>query len=122
MRILVIDDEECIRDSLRMYLADRGHEVMTLEHPSHCDGDESRLCHGQETCADVLIIDQWMPEMTGIEYLARRHDWGCRALGQRKALISANLSEAQRRQALNLGCTVFVKPVSLEQIENWLAG
>ena len=122
MRILIVDDEESIRDSLNIYLTERGHDVLTLEHPSRCDGESNRLCHGHETCADVLIIDQWMPEMTGIEYLARRHDWGCRALGQRKALISANLSEQQRLQALELGCTVFAKPVSLEQIENWLEG
>ena len=122
MRILIVDDEESIRDSLKIYLTERGHDVLTLEHPSRCDGESNRLCHGYETCADVLIIDQWMPEMTGIEYLSRRHDWGCRALGQRKALISANLSEQLRLQALELGCTVFTKPVSLKQIENWLEG
>jgi CheY-like chemotaxis protein len=120
LRILIVDDEECIRDSLQMHLSEKGHDVTTRAHPSRCDGSANRLCHGYEECADVLIIDQWMPQMTGIEYLARRHDWGCRAVGQRKALISANLPDHLHAQAIELGCTVFDKPVSLGQIELWI--
>jgi len=120
LRILVIDDEECIRDSIRMYFADKGYDVVTHAHPSKCDGAGNRLCHGQDKCADVLIIDQWMPEMTGIEYLARRHDWGCRSMGQRKALMSANLPDDLRAQAIELGCTVFEKPVRLNELEKWI--
>lgn len=120
LRILVIDDEESIRDSLAMYFQDKGHDVVTVEHPSRCDGEAQRLCHGQDECADVLIIDQWMPEMTGIEYLSQRHDWGCRAMGQHKALMSANISSEIRLQAKELGCKVFEKPVRLGEIEDWI--
>ncbi len=120
LRILVIDDEESIRDSLAIYFQDMGHDVVTVEHPSRCDGKQQRLCHGHEECADILLIDQWMPEMTGIEYLAQRHDWGCRAMGQRKALMSANLPDEVRLQAEDLGCKVFDKPVLLGEIEDWI--
>lgn len=120
LRILVVDDEECIRDSLRIHLTEKGYDVATQECPSRCDGSANRLCHGHEECADVLIIDQWMPKMTGLEYLSRRHDWGCRAMGQRKALISANLPDHLYAQAIELGCTVFDKPVRLGQIERWI--
>ena len=120
LRILVIDDEECIRESLAIYFQEKGHDVVTVEHPSRCDGKKKRLCHGHEECADILLIDQWMPEMTGIEYLAKRHDWGCRAMGQRKALMSANLSDEVRLQAIDLGCKVFEKPVRLGDIEDWI--
>ena len=121
LRILIVDDEECIRDSMQMYLSEKGYDVATLENPVRCDGADSRLCHGLDDCADVLIIDQWMPEMTGLEYLSCRHDWGCRAMGQSKALMSASLTDDLRKQALELGCTVFEKPVSLESIEGWIA-
>ena len=120
LRILVIDDEESIRESLANYFQEKGHDVVTVEHPSRCDGKQKRLSHGHEECADILLIDQWMPEMTGIEYLAQRHDWGCRAKGQRKALMSANLSNEIRLQAKDLGCKIFEKPVHLGEIEDWI--
>ena len=120
LRILIVDDEECIRDSMRIYFTEKGYDVVTLAHPNKCGGTENSLCHGREECADILIIDQWMPEMTGIEYLSRRHDWGCRSMGQHKALISANLSEQLCLQAMQLGCVVFEKPVRFEQIEAWM--
>jgi len=119
-KILIIDDEESIRESLSIYFREKGYDVVSVEHPSECNGSENRLCHGQDECADILIIDQWMPKMTGIEYLARRHDWGCRSMGQRKALMSANLPDSLRAQAVELGCKVFDKPVRLDDLEAWI--
>lgn len=121
MQILVVDDEESIRESLTMHFRSKGFLVSSAPFPSRCNGSKNRLCHGLDKCADILIIDQWMPEMTGLEYLAGRHDWGCRSLGQHTALMSASLSQSLHKQAIELGCTVFQKPVRLEQIEDWIS-
>jgi DNA-binding NtrC family response regulator len=64
-RILVVDDQDLIRDSLAATLAREGHEVIAAG-----DGAAavSRLSNG--TRFDLLITDLKMPKMTGIELLA----------------------------------------------------
>ena len=121
LRVLIIDDEECIRDSLGLYLSEKGYEVQTANDPSICIGVKDGFNRSTEPCADVIIVDQWMPVMTGIDFLSQRHEWGCKSASQHKALMSANLSEDLKEQAIQLGCKVFEKPVRLSEIEEWLA-
>src|SRR3954467_15767049 len=63
-RILVVDDQEMMRDSLAATLAREGHEVVAAG-----DGQAgvSRLSSAK---FDLLISDLKMPKMTGIELLA----------------------------------------------------
>src|SRR6476620_9847065 len=63
-KILVVDDQEMMRDSLAANLVREGHEVIAAG-----DGAAavSRL-QGQRF--DLLITDLKMPRMTGIELLA----------------------------------------------------
>src|SRR5882672_5354336 len=63
-KILVVDDQEMMRDSLAATLAREGHEVVAAG-----DGQAgvSRLGAGK---FDLLISDLKMPKMTGIELLA----------------------------------------------------
>src|SRR4051812_24922104 len=64
-KILVVDDQEMMRDSLCATLAREGHEVVAAG-----DGQAgvSRLSGGGRF--DLLITDLKMPKMTGIELLA----------------------------------------------------
>src|SRR5262244_3038795 len=63
--ILVVDDEENIRHTLRGVLADEGYEV--LEAP-----DGRRALELLERVAPRLaIVDVWMPEVDGIELVQR---------------------------------------------------
>lgn len=63
-RILIVDDQEMMRDSLAGTLAREGHEVVAAG-----DGVAAvaRLANGR---FDLLITDLKMPRMTGIELLA----------------------------------------------------
>src|SRR6184192_2295643 len=63
-KILVVDDQEMMRDSLAATLAREGHEVVAAG-----DGQAgvSRLSGGGRF--DLLISDLKMPKMTGIELL-----------------------------------------------------
>jgi DNA-binding NtrC family response regulator len=63
-RILVVDDQEMMRDSLAGTLAREGHEIVSAS-----DGAAAvaRLGAGR---FDLLISDLRMPKMTGIELLA----------------------------------------------------
>ncbi len=63
--ILVVDDEETIRQSLKGILSDEGHEVLTA--PS---GEESLRIIGEEL-PDLVLLDIWLPGIDGIETLQR---------------------------------------------------
>ena len=120
LRILVVDDEESIRESIAIHLREKGYEVQVFENPLYCPGTEANPCRSPHDCGDVLIIDQWMPRMSGLDYLLGRRKWGCAKTRQHVALMSANLPPDLRRQAVELGCEVFEKPVRLIDIEEWL--
>jgi two-component system, NtrC family, response regulator HydG len=64
-RILVVDDQEMMRDSLAATLAREGHEIVACgDGPAAVD----RLSAGARV--ELLITDLKMPRMTGIELLA----------------------------------------------------
>ena len=64
-RILVIDDEAAIRDSLRMILEYQGYAVMTA-----ATGDEGVALVEREA-PDLVFLDIKMPGMDGLEVLQR---------------------------------------------------
>ncbi len=64
LRIMVVDDDADIRQSLNNYLADRGHDV-TL-----ADNAERALDQLQAQAVDVVITDVRMTGMDGFELLA----------------------------------------------------
>ncbi len=62
-RILVIDDDEAIRQGIRRFLAGQGYEVEVAE-----NGKEALRLFEAEP-ADLVITDINMPEMDGIEII-----------------------------------------------------
>src|SRR3954451_9666328 len=64
-RILVIDDEAAIRDSLRMTLEYEGYEFMGA-----ATGQEG-LAVAERDAPDLVLLDIKMPGMDGIEVLDR---------------------------------------------------
>ena len=69
-RILVVDDEESIRDLLRLVLTGEGYSVVTAN-----DGEEA-IEHLEAQRFDLVITDLVMPKVNGIEVLraAKRID------------------------------------------------
>jgi two-component system response regulator AtoC len=65
VKILVVDDEAIIRDSLRDWLSDVGHQVLTAE-----DGFQALKMIEKEK-PGIAIVDLVMPGMDGIELLKR---------------------------------------------------
>ena len=64
-RILVIDDEVAIRDSLRMILEYEGYEFLGA-----ATGQDGLSLLGRET-VDLVFLDIKMPGMDGLEVLQR---------------------------------------------------
>jgi len=65
MRIMVVDDEEAIRESLAAWLIKEGYHVETA------DSGVSALKRIQETLFDLFLVDIKMPGMDGLELLSR---------------------------------------------------
>ncbi len=119
LNVLIVDDEECIRTSLSIHLTEMGHKVETAEHPLECVCVQNGSCQSEGPCADVVIADQYMPHMTGLEFVASRVERGCNGETQHLAIMSANLTDEDFLQAAELGCRVFNKPFRLDEIDKW---
>lgn len=69
-RVLVVDDESTILESVRGILEDEGYEVTVVSSGQAC------LDILQREPADLVILDIWMPGMDGLEVLQRiKRDW-----------------------------------------------
>jgi DNA-binding response OmpR family regulator len=64
MRVLVIDDNNELRDVVRLALEAGGHQVLTATH-----GREG-VAYLNGHHVDVVVTDLFMPEMDGIEVIA----------------------------------------------------
>ena len=62
-RILIVDDEESIREFLEIMLKKEGYEVASVE-----DGQKAIDYLGKKS-VDLVISDLQMPNVTGIELL-----------------------------------------------------
>ena len=65
MRILLIEDEDRLREQLRDHLEEAGHVIDTA-----ADGEEG-LYAGSEFPVDIAVIDLGLPKLSGIEVIQR---------------------------------------------------
>jgi two-component system nitrogen regulation response regulator NtrX len=105
--ILVVDDEQGIREVLRDVLGDEGHRVITVE-----DGFRA-LEILEEGTVDLVILDVWLPNMGGIDVLKRIRDgWPEIEV----VVISGHANINMAVQAVKIGAFDFLeKPLSLEK-------
>ncbi|GHH46538.1 DNA-binding response regulator [Lentzea cavernae] len=106
MRLLVVDDDPDVRDSLRRSLEFEGYEVTTA-----ADGAEALpLVHR----ADLAILDLMMPNLDGSEACRR-----LRAAGERLPVLMLTARDAlgDRVTGLDAGADDYlVKPFALEEL------
>jgi len=107
-QILVVDDEERIRQSLNGILKDEGYEVVESK-----DGVQA-LKQLENDPPDLVLLDIWMPGMDGMEVLERMK-------GQIPNLpvimISGHGNIELAVKAVKLGAYDFIeKPLSLEKV------
>ena len=110
MKILVVDDEAAVRDSLQRALALEGYDVELA-----ADGDEAldRLDTG-EVAPDAIVLDVLMPNVDGLE-TARR----LRGAGNRTPILMLTArDEVEARVAgLDAGADDYVvKPFALAEL------
>lgn len=117
LRILVIDDEECIRDTFKWHLKAQGHEVVTASEPAQCDIYLGNCCQSETPCADVLLIDYNMPNITGLEFIELMAQRGCKSHPANKVIMSGNTTAIDMQRVEQLGCQVVQKPFSFRELD-----
>jgi two-component system, NtrC family, nitrogen regulation response regulator NtrX len=107
-RILVIDDEAAIRDSMRMILDYEGYEVMTA-----ATGEEGVALVEREA-PDLVFLDIKMPGMDGLEVLQRlRHLVEVTPI----VVVSGHATISTAVEATRLGAFDFIeKPLASERV------
>jgi CheY-like chemotaxis protein len=121
-RAIICDDDHQVLDLFRRMLEKMGYEVLTAETPVTCAfySDHADICPQHDRCTDVLITDNSMPGMTGMELLEIQHQRGCKLTSKNKALMTGNADTELRKKAAELGCRVFPKPLSISTLIEWL--
>jgi two-component system, NtrC family, nitrogen regulation response regulator NtrX len=107
-RILVIDDEAAIRDSMRMILEYEGYEFVGAS-----SGPEGLALVERET-PDLVFLDVKMPGMDGIEVLTR-----VKALQETLpvVIVSGHATVATAVEATKLGAFDFIeKPLATDRV------
>ena len=108
MKILIIDDDEWIRDSLRIYFEAEGCHVVVLETA------EEGLAELQYQAYDLIIVDYKLPGMDGIEFFKRTYDEHLDAM---KVLITAYRTNSVVSEARKLKIQGFIeKPFTSESL------
>ena len=109
-KILIIDDERGIRNTLREILADEGHDVEVAEN------GKQGLEMAQAKAYDLIYSDIKMPEMDGIELLTALKS-GEEVIETPVVMISGHGDVETAVQALKLGAYDFLlKPLDLNRI------
>jgi two-component system nitrogen regulation response regulator NtrX len=107
-KILVIDDEKSIRDSLRGVLEDEGYEVREAE------SGESALELVKKERFDVIFLDVWLPGIDGIEVLMKLKE---RDDSIPVIMISGHANIETAVKATKIGAYDFLeKPLSSERV------
>lgn len=100
-KILVVEDDETMRQTLAALLRREGFEVLTAS-----DGEEGYR-QALVMCPDLIITDLQMPVLNGVE-LARLIRGQCGQLSQAPILaLSANLQEYNLSERMSAGINRF---------------
>ncbi|MGH3010753.1 MAG: response regulator transcription factor [Gaiellaceae bacterium] len=110
MRILLVDDERAVRDSLRRALELEGYEVELA-----ADGQEALdLLDSEAPDPDALVLDVLMPRVDGLEVCRR-----LRGAGRRLPvlMLTARVEVENRVEGLDAGADDYLtKPFALEEL------
>ena len=109
IKILIIDDEKDIRDSLKDILADEGYEIFLASNAR----DAKKIKISKKI--DLILLDIWMPDIDGLSLL---REWS--ALNEifcPVIMMSGHGTIDTAIEATKIGATDFLeKPISLQKL------
>lgn len=120
LRAFLLDDNSDIRNLIEIAMKQRNYEVIAFADPSESPLWKPHECNCKPgtTCADLILSDMDMPQVPGLTFIESQIDKGCKI--KHIALMSGAWDQSDRQRALRLGCKVFDKPLSLDELNEWL--
>ena len=107
-RIVVVDDDDQVREAIRVVLEDDGCVVETY---SSCEAFLEGFHPDKSAC---LLIDAYLPKMSGLELLERLHNDGHSLPA---IMITGNADVPMAVQAMKAGALDFIeKPIGREEL------
>src|ERR1019366_1199537 len=105
--ILIVDDEQGIREALTSILTDEGYEATSVASGKEC------LALLDQRPVDLVLLDVWLEGIDGLETLERMRQSGMDPI---VVMISGHASIETAVRATKLGAFDFIeKPLSLEK-------
>jgi two-component system nitrogen regulation response regulator NtrX len=109
-RVLIVDDEPLIRQSLSGVLEDEGYHATAIESGEECCRELQRASY------ELVLLDVWLPGMDGLETLARIQEIPFE-LRPTVVIISGHGTIETAVKATKLGAFDFVeKPLTIEKV------
>src|SRR6202790_1990916 len=106
--ILIVDDEQGIREALSSILAEEGYESLAVSSGEEC------LSLLEERSIDLVLMDVWLDGIDGLETLEHISKNGVDAV---VVMISGHANIETAVRATKLGAFDFIeKPLSLEKV------
>ena len=108
--ILLVEDNELIREMLTRRLSKRGYDVLVA-----ADGREGMNAAKQQL-PDLILMDVGLPEIDGCE-ATRRLKADPATSGIPLIILTAHATTGEREQAMQAGCDDFAtKPIDFPQL------
>lgn len=108
-RILIVDDEQSVREVLSEYFTEQGYSV------ENAGGGEEALALVQRSTPDLVLLDVRMPGIDGVETLRRIREI---APDVSVIMVTANEDVGLARETLKLGALDYVaKPFDFVYLE-----
>ncbi|MBW2690329.1 MAG: response regulator [Deltaproteobacteria bacterium] len=123
MRIIIIEDDQTLATLIKNLLFIKGHEVQVFSDPTVWPiyKDHEPQCPKNSSCADVIISDHLMPNMTGIDFFKLQRLRGCNVLDANKALVTgSDIDDGLKNDIEELGCHYICKPFRVSEIIKWI--
>jgi two-component system, OmpR family, KDP operon response regulator KdpE len=106
-RVLIVDDEPGIRETLAITLRASGYDIATA-----ADGEEALLTAAAQT-PDIVVLDLGLPDLDGVQVITQ-----LRATSQAPILVlSGRRDSADKVDALDAGADDYVtKPFGMDEL------
>lgn len=120
-KIVIIDDEFSLRDTLSMLVEELGYESVAFGSLEEADSLSPVLGCSAGTAKAIIMVDQNLPDGKGLDYIQQRIQSGaCQCGGRCMAIMSGALSRKEIEHAEELGCSILDKPVMFDDLKMWL--
>jgi two-component system KDP operon response regulator KdpE len=107
VKVLLVDDDATLRQTLAIGLRAEGHEVLLA-----ADG-RSALQAAVEDQPDLLVLDLGLPDLSGVEVLQELRTWSTLPV----VVLSARDGSQDKVEALDLGADDYVtKPFGTDEL------